>query len=94
MISTFLVEIHIDDVFEVLPVVRVEFLSNETYMYVYKYKRRFTEKIMIIDLYMVEIFNFSTFGGKKRVIEVWATKHFLKDKITGRVSIYSGTFLR
>ena len=35
MISTFLVEVHLDDVFEVLlVVVGVEFLFNETYMYI------------------------------------------------------------
>ena len=43
-------------------------------------KGRFTEKIMMIDLYMPEIFNFSTFG-KKGGLEVWATK-IPKDRYT------------
>ena len=36
---------------------------------------------------MAEIFNFSTIEEKKRVLEVWATKNFIKDEMTGRVDI-------
>ena len=36
---------------------------------------------------MEEIYNFSTFGEKKIVLEVWDTKKCVKDKMTGRVAI-------
>ena len=49
LISTFLVELHLDDVLEVLLVVGVEFISNKPCMYI-NTKGRFAEKIMMIDL--------------------------------------------
>ena len=54
----FLVELHPDNVLEVILV--VEFISNETCMYI-NTKGRSTEKFMMNILKMAEIFNFLTF---------------------------------
>ena len=47
----------------------------------------------MVALLMTEIFNFTTIEEKKRVLEVWAKKNVIKDKMTGRVDIL-GAFLR
>ena len=41
----------------------------------------------MVALLMTEILNFTTVEEKKRVLEVLATKNFIKDKMTGRVNI-------
>ena len=40
----------------------------------------------MIDLRMADIFNFSTIE-KKTVMKVWATKYFIKDKMTRRIDM-------
>ena len=49
---------------------------------------------MMMDLKMVAIFSLLKKTNKKVFIEVWATKNFIKDKITGRVELFSGPLLR
>ena len=77
-------ELHLEDVLEVLLVVGVEFLPYETCIVISN-----EDSLENYDDWFINGGDtlILILWGKKKVIEVWATKYFIKDKITGRVDI-------
>ena len=90
LLTSFLVEHHLDDVVEFLLVVGVEFFLTKL---VDEYWIQKEDSLK--ELWWNKWRNYLTFQPfEKKAIEVWATKNFMKDKITERVDIYNGAFLR
>ena len=93
LLTSFLVEHHLDDVVEFLLVVGVEFFLTKLVHEYWISKEDSQNKLWWLIYKWRNYLTFQSFE-KKKAIEVWATKNFMKDKITERVDIYTGAFLR
>ena len=86
-ISRFVVELHLDVVLQILLAVKFAFLCDKIC--------RLIPKEDSLKKFGWLIYKYLTFQQlKKQVIEVWATKFFIKDKMTRRVHIVWLIFIK